>query len=44
MVLGSLEIPVWGAKCVFPAAGFDPAITLQAVQQEKSSIEMFIFP
>jgi len=35
MVIASLQMPVWGAKCVFPAGGFDPADTLHAVQQEK---------
>jgi len=35
MVLGSLQMPIWGAKCVFPSAGFDPAATVRAVQQEK---------
>jgi len=38
MVLGCLQIPVWGAKCVFPSGRFDPALTLHAVQQEKYAL------
>jgi acyl-CoA synthetase (AMP-forming)/AMP-acid ligase II len=35
MVMASLQVPVWGATCVFPAPSFDPDATLMAVQQEK---------
>jgi len=35
MVMACLQVPVWGTKCVFPSAQFDPAEALQAIQHEK---------
>ncbi len=35
MVLGSLNCVVHGAAMIFPDEGFDPALTLQAVAEEK---------
>jgi len=38
MVMGSLQVPVWGAKCVFPSAAFNPADALRVVQQQKLAV------
>jgi len=35
MVIGSLQMAVWGSKCVFPSAGFDPGAALHAAQREQ---------
>lgn len=35
MVLACLQVPNHGATCVFPSPGFDPAMALKAVSDEK---------